>query len=98
MDKTKQIEGFFLEFTSEELDIVREELERQEYTPDGAGIKEFLMDNLFDMEEDAPPPSAADEIIQKAARFMQDNPATVNFGIKTVMGMMGKIGRGGPRK
>ena len=56
MDPTKQLEGFFLEFTSCELIELKEELERQGYSPDSDGMKEALLDFL--LEEDEPPGSS----------------------------------------
>jgi hypothetical protein len=92
-DPTKQLEGFFLEFTRPEIEEVREELERRGYEPDGTGIKDFLMEGLFE-DDDEETVSPSDEIIRKATKFVTENPATIKFGLHAVMGLVGKMGKG----
>jgi len=92
MNPTKQLEGFFLEFTSCELIELKEELERQGYSPDSDGMKEALLDFL--LEEDEPPEtSSIDGVINTAREFIKNNPATVKFGLDMAKGLMGKKAR-----
>jgi hypothetical protein len=93
MDKAKQIEGYFIEFDSKEMESVKQELERLEYTPDGAGLKDLLLDTLFGEEIIEPEISDTERIIRNAKKFVEENPATVQFGLKTVKGLMGMMGK-----
>lgn len=90
MEKINQLEGFFVEFTPEEINDVREELELQGYTADCAGIKEFIMDALFDEEVEQ---SDTERVINKARKFVNENPATVKFGLDTIAGLAKMVGQ-----
>jgi hypothetical protein len=92
MDPAKQIEGFFIEFNPDEMEDVRCELERRGYTDDGQGIKDALMDFLFD--DDTPNENTdVERIINKARKFVVENPATVQFGLNAISGLARKIGK-----
>ena len=94
MDKTRQLEGFFLEFESDEIKDVREELINQGYTADGTGMKEFLMDALFSEEE----VSDSERVISKARKFIDENPATVQFGMNAIAGLAKMVTRRAARR
>jgi len=85
----QQIEGFFLEFTKEEISDIREELSRLDYTPDAKGIKEFFLDAMFNEEEEDDIP-ASDGVIEKAAKFVRENPEAVNIGLQTIKTLFSK--------
>lgn len=89
MEKINQLEGFFIEFNDEEIADVREELVLQGYTADCAGIKEFVMDSLFD----GPEQSETERIIHGARKFVEDNPATVKLGLDTIAGFAKMVTR-----
>jgi len=99
MEKNQQLEGFFIEFDPEQMVEVREELERRGYTTDGAGIKEALLDYIlgedFDGDEG---PSDTERVISKARKFIDENPATVQFGINTIAGLAKMMGRKAARR
>ena len=99
MNPLNQIEGFFIEFDKNEIKELRYELERQGYTADCAGIKNFLLDSLFG-ESDAEPEDNPDteRIIRKARNFIRENPAAINLGINLVSGIGKKIFTTGGRK
>lgn len=98
MEKTLQIEGFFIEFDSEEMNEIREELERRGYTPDCAGIKEALEDYILgdDIEDEGP--TDTERVISKARKFIDENPATVKFGLDTIAGIAKMVGRKAARR
>ena len=87
MDPQKQIEGFFIQFEGDEIRDIKEELIRQGYTPDGAGIKEALLDSLFAVEGESEAVEGemeTERIIRKARKFVEENPATIKFGMDTI--------------
>jgi len=86
MDKTRQLEGFFLEFESDEIKDVREELINQGYTADGTGMKEALLDYLFS-DDESTETSDSERVISKARDFIDKNPATVKFGLDAIAGI-----------
>ena len=96
MEKTLQIEGFFIEFNPEEMEDVRCELERRGYTDDGQGIKDALLDFLFDDEPDEQ--SDTERVISKARKFVNENPATIKFGLDTIAGLAKMVTRKGARR
>jgi DNA recombination-dependent growth factor C len=89
----KQIEGFFLEFDEKEIKEVREELERLGYTTDCAGLKEMVMDSLFNDDYEEPESSETSQFIKKARDFIAENPATVKLGMDTIGKLAGMIGK-----
>jgi hypothetical protein len=93
MDPKNQIEGFFLEFTSEELVVLREELERQGYPPDSTGMKEAILDFLLEEDEEPESPSSVERVIHTTREFIKNNPATIKFGLDVAKGLMGKARR-----
>jgi len=98
MEKIRQIEGFFIEFGNEELKEIKEELERRGYTPDCAGIKEALSDYLLGEDDDGPVTSDTERIITKARKFVDENPATIKFGLDTIAGIAKMVGRKAARR
>jgi len=92
MNPVRQLEGFFIEFDEEEMTELREELGRRGYTADCAGIKEAMLDSLFeepDAESEAE--TNTERVIKKARTFVQENPATVKFGLDLISGISKKI-------
>jgi hypothetical protein len=90
--QTQAIEGFFIAFSPEEVKIVREELERQGYTPDGGGLKKLLLDIMYD---DGPEEKESDteRFVRKAQNFLKENPATVKMGMSALKGIAGMIAK-----
>jgi len=98
MDKIKQLEGFFVEFDSEQMIEVREELVRRGYTADGEGIKEALLDYILGEEDDPDEISDTERVISKARKFVDENPATIKFGLDTIAGLAKMVGRKAARR
>jgi hypothetical protein len=88
-----EIKGYFLSFTDEEFSGVQEELKARDYSADPAGLKEFIMDELFAPEEELENPDK--NIGEKIAGFIKENPALVNMGMNTLERL---IKRATPRK
>jgi len=89
----KQIQGFFITFSEEELDDVRKALDLLGYTPDGQGMKDLLLDALYgdgnDNEE-----SDTERFIRKSREYIKTHPETINMGIsalKNLAGMFAKV-------
>jgi len=94
MENLRQIEGFFIDFSPEEMNDVREELDRRGYSADCAGIKDALLDYLF-VEEESPEISDTERVISRARKFVSDNPATVKLGIDAIAGIARMVSRKG---
>jgi hypothetical protein len=94
-NQSNAIEGFFLSFTPEDMEDVRRALESNGYTPDGEGMKEILLDVLFsDSVSEKPRASLSEEFVEKAKRYVVENPEKVKKGIDFAIGLV-KMVRGG---
>jgi len=89
----KQIQGFFISFTDEELEDVKKALDLLGYTPDGEGMKELLLDALYGDGNDGQE-SDTERFIRKSRDYIKTHPETVNMGIsalKSLAGMFAKV-------
>lgn len=78
----EQITGFFLSFPENDCRLIRERLTTLEYSPDIDGLKEFLLDSLFDEEEEdlaTPEQSKKDHLIRMAVDYVQEHPEQVQY-------------------
>ena len=92
MTTGKVIEGFFIDFTSEELAEVRAELEDLGYKADGTGMKKFLLDSLF-AEDEEEKPSSTENIIGITSEFLKGHPELIRMGVGTLEGFLKKAMR-----
>jgi hypothetical protein len=86
-----QIEGFFLEFSGEEIADVRKELDLRGYSPDGRGMKEILMDILF-----SDPPEKENEterFVRKTRDFLKEHPETLTVGVNLAKNLLNRMSR-----
>lgn len=83
-----QIEGFFLEFSGEEIKDVRHALEIRGYSADGQGMKELLLDVLYGDAGDEK--GAVDNLVNRTQDFLRNNPETVAMGMNLAMGLLQK--------
>jgi hypothetical protein len=93
MTDPKEIRGFFISFTDEELDDVQKALDLLGYTPDGQGMKDLLLDTLYG-DEDDDGKSNTERFIRKSREYIKTHPETINMGIsalKNLAGMFGKL-------
>jgi len=93
MTDPKEIRGFFISFTDEELDDVQKALDLLGYTPDGQGMKDLLLDTLYG-DEDDDGESNTERFIRKSREYIKTHPETINMGIsalKNLAGMFGKL-------
>jgi hypothetical protein len=84
-----QIEGFFLEFSGEEIADVRKELDLRGYSADGRGMKEILIDILFN-----DPPEKENEterFIRKTSSFLKEHPETLTVGMNLAKNILNKV-------
>lgn len=78
-----EIEGFFIPFTSSEAADIRRVLEENDYTPDGKGLKELVLDMLEDgnVEE-----GSTERFVRKSKEYLQAHPETVRMGLSVMKG------------
>ena len=87
-EQGKQIEGFFISFPEDEIAEIKAELVRRGYGDDSDGVKEFLLEELF--EKDGKDP-ATDNFIEQTKRFFHENPETVTMGMSILNTLAGKM-------
>jgi len=75
----ERIEGLFLSFESKELEEIKKKLQEEGYEGDGAGLKEFIRDCLFEEEE-----SDTDRMIKKAQTYITRNEQAIKLGVGIV--------------
>lgn len=75
--KSRELTGFFISFTEDEISIVNDFLVRNDYSPDGIGLKEFILDNV-NGDEDDDEEQQLDTMIKKVSFFIQNNPQLVS--------------------
>lgn len=91
MQKSLKIEGFFIEFSGEEIEEVKKELELRGYSPDNAGIKELIIDSLTDYDEE--PEDKTGNFIGKASKYIKENPEKVKAGIETIGNLINMLAK-----
>jgi len=82
-----QIQGMFLTFRENELELVREGLRDYGYTPDNEGLKKFILDCMQDDTGD--PPGRPERIAGQINRFVEENPEIV----RTAAGLVRSLRR-----
>ena len=79
-----QIQGMFLTFRENELELVREGLRDYGYTPDNEGLKKFILDCMAEEESDP-----AEKVAGQINRFVEENPEIV----RTAAGLVRSLRR-----
>lgn len=82
-----QIQGMFLTFRENELELVREGLRDYGYTPDNEGLKKFILDCMEDSTGD--PSGRPERIAGQINRFVEENPEIV----RTAAGLVQSLRR-----
>jgi hypothetical protein len=82
----REIKGFFISFTEKEISDVREELLARGYESGGEGIKEFLMDSLFEEE----PEEVKKNFDEKISDLLKSHPEMVALGRTALMNLLKK--------
>lgn len=95
MQDPKRIEGFFIPFEHEELEDIKKALDLLGYKQDGEGMKELLLDALFN-DGDTEREDSVERLIRKGREYIKTHPETVNMGFAVVKNLAQQIVR--PRK
>ena len=92
LEKGKAVSGFFISFTDEEIEGVREELKRRDYEENASGLKEFLMDCLFAPEdEEEPRRNVTENLIDMGQKFVKEHPEVLMMGKIAAQNLLKKI-------
>jgi hypothetical protein len=85
-----QLEGYFISFSPDELKAVNDQLQLLDYTRDSQGLRNFLLDAMF---EDAAKNGESDteRVIRKARDYVKKNPEKIRLALDTVRGLAGMI-------
>lgn len=78
--KVKPIEGYFISFTPEEKNDIDSFLESEGYPADDTGVKQFILDTVYEKEESGP------DAGERLAELIKCNPELV---MRTVAGARG---------
>lgn len=89
------ISGIFIEFSTKERDVIYAMLEEEGYTPDGEGVKKFLLDECegeegqdedFDIRDVKE--TATDRVLDKVQEYVNEHPEMVAQA-KSLIGNIG---------
>jgi hypothetical protein len=90
MDTLKAIPCMALSFSNNEMNDIKEFLSENDYSPDSDGLKEYILDTVYD-DTDEEKRSTEKDIVNQINNFLADNPNTVNMAANLGSAIFNKI-------
>lgn len=88
----KEITGFFVPFPPDVIDVVREALTELGYDPDASGLRDFIMDELIETDEENEEPEK--ETVKKPgeniSKLLDEHPELVEKGTQIIGNLINK--------